>query len=219
MTELTIIQQVCVWVLPILFAITVHEVAHGYMAYWLGDKTPKILGRLTLNPLKHIDLIGTVIVPVLLMIFGGIIIGWAKPVPINSRHLRKPKRDLALIALAGPMANFIMMILWASVAKVGALLGARHFPGSLGIFYMGYAGITVNIWLMVLNLIPIPPLDGGHILFGLLPKKLAFRFDKIAPYGFFVVLFLLAIGVMEFVINPITGWLLELVRFCFKISF
>src|SRR3990172_10598836 len=144
--QFSTVQMVSVWVLPVLFAITVHEVAHGYVAYLLGDKTARILGRLTLNPIKHIDIVGTIIVPlVLLFLNTGMIIGWAKPVPINSRNLNKPRRDMALIALAGPTANLIMTIIWASIAKVATILLALNFPGALAIYMMSVSGISINI--------------------------------------------------------------------------
>lgn len=217
MEQLSTIQQLSVSILPVLFAITVHEVAHGYVAYLLGDKTAKALGRLTLNPIKHIDLIGTVLVPLILYALGGIIIGWAKPIPINSRHLKKPKRDLALIAAAGPGANLLMLFLWAAVAKLGAVSGYYNFPGALAVFYMGLAGIEINLILLILNLLPIPPLDGGHVLAGLLPRKIAIKFEKLAPYGFFVILFLLAVGALGFVFGPVIEWLYHLVRILFRI--
>lgn len=215
--QLTTIQQLSVAALPVLFAITVHEVAHGYIAYLLGDKTARALGRLTLNPLKHIDILGTIIVPLVLFALGGMIIGWAKPVPINSRHLKKPKRDLALIALAGPMANLFMLLFWAAIGKVGVMLGHTSFPGAQAIYFMGLAGIEINLILLMLNLLPIPPLDGGHVLAGLLPRKLAIKFEKMAPYGFIIVLLLLVFGVIGLIFGPVFNWLYVLVKTIFGI--
>jgi Zn-dependent proteases len=169
--QLTTVQMITIWVLPILFAITVHEVAHGYVAYLLGDKTARILGRLTLNPIKHIDILGTVVVPIVLLLLGGVVLGWAKPVPINSRNLSKPRRDLALIAAAGPIANLVMAIIWAGIAKVSSILLASNFPGSLAVYMMSGAGISINLMLMVLNLLPIPQLDGGHIIASLITES------------------------------------------------
>ena len=217
--QFSTVQMVSVWVLPVLFAITVHEVAHGYVAYLLGDKTARILGRLTLNPIKHIDIVGTIIVPlVLLFLNTGMIIGWAKPVPINSRNLNKPRRDMALIALAGPTANLIMTIIWASIAKIATILLALNFPGALAIYMMSVAGISINIMLMVLNLLPIPQLDGGHIIAGLLPRSLAIQYDRITPYGFYILLILLALGVINIVMQPIVNFLFTLISNVFGLS-
>jgi len=217
--QFSTVQMVSVWVLPVLFAITVHEVAHGYVAYLLGDKTARILGRLTLNPIKHIDIVGTIIVPlVLLFLNTGMIIGWAKPVPINSRNLNKPRRDMALIALAGPTANLIMTIIWASIAKIATILLALNFPGALAIYMMSVAGISINIMLMVLNLLPIPQLDGGHIIAGLLPRSIAIQYDRIAPYGFYILLILLALGVINIVMRPVVNFLFTVIGYIFGLS-
>lgn len=194
MQELTVIQRVAVWLLPVLFAITVHEVAHGWVAQKLGDNTAKTMGRLTLNPLKHIDPVGTVIVPGILLLFGGFIFGWARPVPVSWHKLHSPKRDMAFVALAGPMANLLMAIGWAMVAKLGMWLGYGYV--SLPLIYMGAAGIFINLVLMLLNLLPVPPLDGGRIATSLLPNQLALRFSQIEPYGFLILLLLLATGML-----------------------
>lgn len=217
MNQLTTIQLFAVWALPVLFAITVHEVAHGYVAYLLGDKTARALGRLTLNPAKHIDLVGTIIVPLILFTFSGFIIGWAKPVPINSRNFKKPRRDNALVGVAGPLANLFMAFLWAAIAKLGLALLHVTFPGAAAINYMGLAGIQINLMLLVLNLIPIPPLDGGHVLAGLLPRKLALKYEKITPYGFLIVLFLLAVGAINYILFPLITLLYGLITVLFGI--
>lgn len=202
--QLTTAQMFAAWALPVLFGVTLHEVAHGYIANLFGDKTAKILGRLTINPLKHIDLIGTIIVPGLLLLLGtGFIIGWAKPVPINPLNLHHPKRDMAFIALAGPMANVLMAIFWAFVAKAGLLLSAHAIPVAPAIFQMGNAGIQINLVLAVLNLLPIPPLDGGHVLMGILPRAISNKMAKIAPFGFFILLFLLAVGILGLIVGPV----------------
>lgn len=216
--QLTTVQMITVWILPLLFAITVHEVAHGYVAYLLGDKTAWILGRLTLNPIKHIDLMGTIVIPIILLSLGGIVIGWAKPVPIDVHHLRKPRRDFALIAIAGPFANLIMVIIWAGIAKGGIVLTGLNFPGSLAIYMMGMAGISINLMLAILNLLPIPPLDGGHIIASLLPRSIALRYDRITPYGFIILLALLALGVINFVMQPAVHFLYALVTSMFGLS-
>lgn len=201
MEHLSVIQTLTVYVLPVLFAITIHEVAHGWVAHRLGDKTAYILGRITLNPFKHIDLIGTILIPAILMLFGGVIFGWAKPVPINFGNLHNPRRDIALVSLAGPFSNFIMAILWALVAKIGTLL-QPHYNWTDIFIFMGQAGIQVNLIFMILNLIPIPPLDGGKILSMLLPFKIFLKFNRLEPYGFFILLILLGTGVLNYIIIP-----------------
>jgi len=217
--QLTTIQIISAWILPILFAVIIHEVAHGYVAYLLGDKTASVLGRLTLNPIKHIDIFGTIIVPVaLLLLHTGIIMGWAKPVPVNYRNLHKPRRDMALVALAGPTANFLMAIAWAAFAKIGFILLAHNFPGALAICTMSEAGISINLMLMVLNLIPVPPLDGSHVVASLLPKSIAIRYERIAPYGFFILLVLLYLGFISVIMSPIINFLYNLITFMFGLS-
>lgn len=199
MENLSLIQKFSVLVLPVLFAITLHEVAHGWVAKQKGDNTAYMLGRLTLNPLKHIDPVGTLLVPGLLLLFGGFIFGWAKPVPIDWRKLKHPKRDMIWVALAGPGANLIMALGWAALAKFGALvnIGAVTIP----LFYMGSAGIWINLLLMVLNLIPIPPLDGGRVLTGLLPTSLAVPFSRIESYGLMIILILFMTGLISEIIG------------------
>lgn len=215
--NLTTIQLFAVAVIPIIFAVTVHEVAHGFVAQLLGDKTALLLGRLTLNPIKHIDLIGTIIVPMLLLFFGGIIFGWAKPVPVNPHNLRYPRRDMMLVACAGPTANFLMAILWAAITKLGIFLIAHNLSWALAIVYMGMIGIQINLLLAVLNLLPLPPLDGGHIAIGLLPGKLAFLYSRISPIGFFILLILISLGVLSFIISPIINVLEYAIRTLFHL--
>ena len=202
MNNFTLIQKIAIWAIPILFAITVHEVAHGWVANKLGDPTAKMLGRLTLNPIKHIDLVGTILVPAMLLYFGGFIFGWAKPVPITWRNLKRPKRDMIYVAVAGPMANLIMALIWAGVAKIGTMLAQADIAAGLAIFYMGVAGVMINLLLMVLNLIPIPPLDGGRVLSGLLPGRWSVKLDRIEPFGFFILLGLLVTGVLFAIMHP-----------------
>jgi len=188
MDQLSLIQKLAVWVMPVLLAITVHEVAHGWMALRLGDRRALMLGRLTLNPVKHIDPIGTVLLPALLLLIGGFIFGWAKPVPITWENLRHPKRDMALVALAGPSANLLMAVSWLLAVKLGiALMGSVPWLGQ-PLIYMGVAGIFINTILMVLNLLPLPPLDGGRIVAGLLPGPLSWQYSRIEPYGMLIVL-------------------------------
>ncbi len=202
-TGLSIPQLIAIWVLPILFAITVHEVAHGWVAYRLGDPTAKMLGRLTLNPIKHIDPIGTIVVPGVLLIIGGFIFGWAKPVPITWDNLGKPKRDMALVAAAGPIANLLMALIWALIAKIGFLIGNGLAWLALPMVYMGQAGIIINLLLMILNLIPIPPLDGSRVVSSLLPGPLAWKYNRLEPYGFFILLGLLVTGVLAKIMGPL----------------
>lgn len=202
MEELNIMQRLAVWALPVLFAITVHEVAHGWVANRFGDPTAKRLGRLTLNPIKHIDPIGTLLVPALLLMIGGFLFGWAKPVPVTWENLKHPKRDMAIVAAAGPLSNLAMAILWAVILKVAVSLSGQFDWLAKPLAYMGIAGISINIMLMVLNLLPLPPLDGGRVLSGLLPDRLAWSLNRIEPYGFFILLGLLATGVLTRIMMP-----------------
>ncbi len=199
MNELTLIQRIVVWILPVVFAITVHEVAHGWVAKKYGDNTASMLGRLTLNPIKHIDLFGTIILPGLLLITGtGFIFGWAKPVPVDGRNFKKPLHDMAIVALAGPVANFLMALAWALLARLGVVIGSEAI--SLPLIYMGMAGISINLVLALINLLPIPPLDGSRILTGLLPPRLAAQYNQLERYGFIILIVLLYSGVLNTVL-------------------
>ena len=189
-----LIQTVLIYALPVLFAITVHEAAHGYAARHFGDNTAHMLGRITLNPLKHIDPIGTILMPVMLYFAtsGAFLFGYAKPVPVRFDHLRNPKRDMIWVALAGPASNFIQAIVWAVLLVVLITSGVqeRFFVE------MARAGILVNLVMWAFNLFPLPPLDGGRILVGLLPWRLANQFARIEPFGFFIVLALVLFGIV-----------------------
>ncbi len=202
MDDLSIPQRFAVWVLPVIFAVTVHEVAHGWVASRLGDNTAKNLGRLTLNPIKHIDPIGTILVPAVLLYLGGFLFGWAKPVPVNWHNLKNPKKDMILVALAGPGANLMMAILWALVIKLGFVLADQNPTIGLPLIYTGSAGIFINLILMTLNLLPIPPLDGSRVLAGFLPNQLAYQFSKLERWGFPILVALIALGWLGKLIGP-----------------
>jgi Zn-dependent protease len=188
------IQTVLVYALPVLFAITIHEAAHGYVARYLGDNTAYMMGRVTLNPFKHIDPVGTIAMPLLLYFAtsGAFLFGYAKPVPVNFGHLRHPKRDMVWVALAGPGSNMIQAILWAIGFVVLAGMGMTE-PFFL---QMCKAGVLVNLVMAAFNLFPLPPLDGGRVLTGLLPRKLAYSFSRIEPFGFFIVMALVIMNVV-----------------------
>ncbi len=209
MEELSLLQRIAVWTMPVILAITVHEVAHGWVALKLGDCTAKMLGRLTLNPVKHIDPIGTLLVPGLLLVMGGFIFGWAKPVPVTWENLKKPKRDMALVALAGPLSNLLMALMWAGILKIGLLLAVAGSAEmvALPLIYMGGAGITINLILMVLNLLPMPPLDGGRIIASLLPDKLSWQFNRLERWGFVILLGLMVMGVLGKILWPPINYL------------
>ena len=203
----SIIQGIAIYALPVIFAITFHEAAHGYIAKYFGDLTAYQAGRISLNPIKHIDPMGTIIVPLTLFIIGkltmgtGFLFGWAKPVPVNFGQLHHPKRDMLWVAAAGPAANLFMACCWAVVLKLGALSFPDNFYAKPMIL-MGKAGIDINLILMVLNLLPLPPLDGGRMAISLLPNRLAYMFSRIEPYGFMILLFLLITGILGAIVWP-----------------
>jgi Zn-dependent protease len=199
----SLLQTIAVFAIPVLLAITLHEAAHGYVARAFGDHTAHFAGRITLNPLKHIDPIGTIAVPLAILFvssFGGsgFLFGWAKPVPVNAGNLRRPKQDMVWVAGAGPGANLLMAIMWALVLKFQVSVGVdeRFF------MEMARAGVFVNIGLMALNLLPVPPLDGGRILAGVLPNRLSWQYSRIEPYGLLIVLGLLATGLLGTFLIP-----------------
>ncbi|MBS1225813.1 MAG: site-2 protease family protein [Proteobacteria bacterium] len=215
MQELNVVQLLVVLAPPLLLAITLHEVAHGWVALRCGDTTAKAQGRLSLNPLRHIDPVGTVLVPGLLAVFGGFIFGWAKPVPVNFHRLRQPKRDMALVALAGPGANLVMALGWG----LAALLGheARTVLPWLGepLMAMGVAGVDVNVMLGVLNLVPIPPLDGSRVLAGALPDRFGLAMARLEPYGLIILVLLLVSGILNLmpIVTTIRHFILTLFFF------
>lgn len=195
----------------LLFAITLHEAAHGYIANRLGDPTAKMLGRLTLNPFKHIDIFGTVILPILTVWLGGFVFGWARPVPITWRNLKHFRRDMALVAFAGPCSNLFMALLWAVIAKIGLVLNTHDILWSVVPIAMGKIGIQVNCVLFVLNLLPLQPLDGGRVMSSLLPRKISYYFDKLEPYGIFILLFLIAARVLNIILLPPLMFLINII--------
>ncbi len=189
-----IIYMLAVNAIPLLTAITLHEAAHGYAARMFGDHTAEMLGRISLNPIKHIDPIGTLLVPALTLAIGGFFFGWAKPVPVNFNNLRNPKTDMIWVAAAGPASNLVMAIGWALMLR---------FNDIPAIDAIARAGIAWNVGLMVLNLLPILPLDGGRILAGLLPGPLSYKFSRLEPYGMFIVLGLAVAGVLGVILSPL----------------
>ena len=197
-----IIRNIAVYALPVLFAITLHEAAHAYAARHFGDNTAYAQGRMTLNPLVHIDLFGTIIIPIALYVTSGFVFGYAKPVPVQFGNLRNPKRDMAWVALAGPLANFVMAVMWLVLAVLlNALDVSEEFPHAVA-----RAGLVTNLLIFAFNLFPLPPLDGGRVVTSMLPHRLAFQFAKIEPYGFFILLALLYFNVLAFWVQPVM-WL------------
>jgi Zn-dependent protease len=206
MAEMSLIQTLVVWTPPVLLAVTLHEVAHGWVARALGDDTADRLGRLSFNPLKHVDPVGTVLVPGLLYVLAGIVFGWAKPVPVNWDKLRNPRRDMALVAVAGPLANVVMLLAWAAVAKFGLSYGQDYFMTT------GLAGIMINAVLIALNLLPVPPLDGSRVVSALLPHDLALQYGRIEPYGLIILLVLIGSGALNRLMEPtlhVIGWVMQ----------
>ena len=212
MPEFTLIQQICIWALPILLAITLHEVAHGYVAYCCGDNTAKMFGRLSLNPIRHIDPIGTVVLPLVIGVLTNFsfLFGYAKPVPINWNQLRHPKRDMILVAIAGPLSNIIMAFIWAGLFKIASMLQPETSMAALFLLMSARAGIIVNLILAFLNLIPIPPLDGSRVLLSFLPPKQALWFTAIEPYGFIVLTLLAFTGSLGYILGPLINVTLSL---------
>lgn len=218
MEELSIIQKIVIMAPPLVFAIVLHEVAHGWVADKLGDNTARGLGRLTLNPISHIDLFGTIIMPLILFFAtnGSMVFGYAKPVPINPYNFKNPKKDMALSSLAGPGANLVMAVSFAFILRVVLPVFKGFIPSSVGewlvlpiTLMLGY-GVIINIVLAILNLIPIPPLDGSRIMYWLLPDKQAATYYRLEPYGMIILMALLMFGVLGKIIRPIIQPILSL---------
>ncbi len=206
---MNIIQTILIYAIPILFAITLHEVMHGWIANKLGDPTARMLGRLTLNPIKHIDPVGTILVPLAVFYASGFIFGWAKPVPVTWQNLRHPRRDMALVALGGPLSNFVMACLWGLLAKLGQIL-VQNYDGwgpAVALVAMAQVGIFVNLILMVLNLLPIPPLDGSRVVSSLLPPKISYWYSRYEWAGLILLLLLMWVGLLSDVLLPIVSYL------------
>jgi Zn-dependent protease len=219
MPEFTLIQQICIWALPILLAITLHEVAHGYVAYYCGDSTAKMFGRLSFNPIRHIDPIGTVVLPLLIGVLThfSFLFGYAKPVPINWNQLKNPKRDMILVAFAGPLSNLIMAFVWAAIFKWASLVHPETSMPALFLLMTARAGMIVNLILAFLNLIPIPPLDGSRILLSFLPPKQAVFLASIEPYGFFILALLAFTGILGYILGPLINGSLSLLSMVYHL--
>lgn len=210
-----LIQLIALYAIPGIFAITLHEAAHGYAARHFGDPTAYQAGRISLNPVRHIDPVGTLLIPAIVLLASGgkFAFGWAKPVPVNFGLLRRPKRDMLWVAAAGPGANVFMALVWAIAMKAVSIMPAGYFtePALL----MAQGGIVINIVLMVLNLLPLPPLDGGRIAVSLLPHRLAFQFSRLEPYGMIILLVLLFTGLLSKIMLPLIAAALILISWLF----
>ncbi len=216
-----LVQSIAIYALPVLLAITLHEAAHGYVARHFGDMTAYAQGRVSLNPARHIDFVGTILVPVLILVLSklaggaGLLFGWAKPVPVNYSALRRPRQHMMWVAAAGPSANLAMALAWAAIFKFTDVLPANYFTQPM--LLMGKAGIEVNVVLMLLNLLPILPLDGGRIVASLLPNRLAWRYAKLEPWGLPILLLLLFTSALGVILAPMISFSYRLIGTVFQI--
>ena len=203
--------KILVYAVPVIFAITLHEAAHGYVARYFGDSTAWMLGRVSLNPIRHIDPIGTILLPLVTVLLSGFMFGWAKPVPVNFNNLRHPKRDSLWVAAAGPGSNIVQALLWALVALV--LANVVSPTGLAGGFWLAVAeaGVVVNVVFAILNLFPLLPLDGGRILTSLLPDKLGYAYSRLEPYGMIILIVLIVTGALGWLLGPLVGGTLTLI--------
>jgi len=208
-----LIQTIALAAIPVLFAITLHEAAHGYVARHFGDMTAYQQGRISLNPIRHIDPLGTILLPILTLWMGGILFGWAKPVPVNFGALRHPKKDMLWVALAGPASNLFMAFCWALIAKIALAFPENYY--AVPMVEMAKIGININVVLMVLNLLPLPPLDGGRIAISMLPHRQAYQLAKIEPYGMFILIFLAVTPVLWWILRPFMDIVYVVIRLIF----
>ena len=210
MEELNLIQKISVYALPVLFAITLHEAAHAYVAKYWGDNTAYNLGRVSLNPLRHIDPVGTILLPLLCVAVGGFLFGWAKPVPVRFGNLRNVRAGMRWVAAAGPLANFAMAVMWVLLFKLAVVMDNGY---SEPLALMSQAGIGINVVLMVLNLMPLLPLDGGRIVESFLPPRLAYSYSRLEPYGMWILLALVLSGLLSPILRPFVGLMYDLLNF------
>ena len=208
-----LIQTIAIAAIPILFAITLHEAAHGYVARYFGDMTAAREGRISLNPIHHIDMVGTILLPMLTLWLGGVLFGWAKPVPVNFGALRHPKKDMLWVALAGPASNLFMALGWGLLAKLALSAQDNYFAEPM--MEMAQIGIKINLVLIALNMLPLPPLDGGRVAVSLLPHKQAVMLARLEPYGMFILIFMVMTPLLGWVLMPIVSGLTELINFIF----
>ncbi len=217
----SLIQTLAIYAIPVLFAITLHEAAHGYVARHFGDPTAYLAGRISLNPLRHIDPVGTILVPGVILVvsklFGGgaMLFGWAKPVPVDFSRLGNPKRDMLWVAAAGPAMNLLMALGWAALFKLATLMPDHAYTTPMS--QMALAGIEINSVLMLLNLLPIPPLDGGRIAVSVLPHRMAWRFAKLEPYGLPILLLLLFTDILGYILWPLMVGFRHLLAMLFQL--
>jgi len=211
MSSIPLLYKIVIFAVPIVFAITVHEVAHGWVASRLGDQTARMMGRLTLNPFTHMDPIGTVLLPLVMIITTGIAFGWAKPVPVDWRNLRNPKRDMALVAIAGPAANLLMLVLWVAILALTENVPGEAGFGAVLLSEMAAVGIIINIILIVLNLLPLPPLDGSRVVAAFLSPAMAVRYHSLEKWGLLILVVLLFTGILGRILQPMVVFFLSLV--------